>query len=159
MKSQTCCFTGHRIIPQHDYATLQTRLEAEITRLIHQGVRYFGAGGALGFDTMAAITVLKMKVLYPYIQLILVLPCRDQAKYWNGEDARTYSEILCRADKAACISEQYDNDCMLRRNRHLVDHSQHCICYFTGRKGGTAYTVDYAARKGLHIINLAATFD
>ena len=50
----TCCFTGHRRIPPEAVAPLRERLEAEIESLIRQGVRYFGAGGALGFDTLAA---------------------------------------------------------------------------------------------------------
>ena len=48
MKNQTCCFTGHRRIPESEHANIQKLLESEITNLIHQGVRYFGAGGALG---------------------------------------------------------------------------------------------------------------
>jgi len=78
MKDQTCCFTGHRRIPASEYAALDQRLEAEIEALIHQGVRYFGAGGAQGFDTMAALAVLQLRTLYPHIRLILVLPCKNQ---------------------------------------------------------------------------------
>ena len=47
---------------------------------------------------------------------------------------------------------------MHRRNRHLVDHSGTCICYLTRSTGGTAYTVDYARKKGLRIINVANDF-
>ena len=43
----------------------------------------------------------------------------------------------------------------IARNRHLVDHSGTCICYLTRSAGGPAYTVDYARKKGLRIINLA----
>ena len=57
MKNQTCCFTGHREIPTRDFATIQKLLEAEIIHLVNQGVLDFCAGGALGFDTMAAQTV------------------------------------------------------------------------------------------------------
>ena len=34
---------------------------------IEQGYRYFGAGGALGFDTLAAQTVLELRSEYPDI--------------------------------------------------------------------------------------------
>ena len=63
----TCCFTGHRRIPPEAVAPLRERLEAEIESLIRQGVRYFGAGGALGFDTLAAEAVLDLKAVYPFI--------------------------------------------------------------------------------------------
>ena len=58
----TCCFTGHRRIPPEVVAPLRERLEAEIESLIRQGVRYFGAGGALGFDPLAAEAVLEAAV-------------------------------------------------------------------------------------------------
>jgi len=83
MKDQTCCFTGHRRIPASEYNALDQRLEAEIEHLIHQGVRYFGAGGAMGFDTMAAFAVLRLRILHPHIRLILVLPCKTQARGWD----------------------------------------------------------------------------
>ena len=56
MKTQTCCFTVHRVIPVDEYEAIAQRLEEEIVNLIHQGVRYFATGGALGFDTMAALS-------------------------------------------------------------------------------------------------------
>jgi len=154
-KNQTCCFTGHRNIPVNQYGTIQHSLEAEIICLIHQDVRYFGAGGALGFDTMAALTVLKLKPQFPHIRLILVLPCKEQTKGWRQEDVECYSRILNAADKVVYTSERYDQYCMHKRNRHLVDHSMFCISYLTDRKGGTAYTVNYAKQKGLQITSLA----
>ncbi|MCL2299899.1 MAG: DUF1273 domain-containing protein [Firmicutes bacterium] len=155
MPDQTCCFTGHRRIPVSERAALENRLEAEIVKLIHQGVRYFGAGGALGFDTMAASAVLRLKAQYPHIRLILVLPCGDQAAGWGEADKKTYNLILRLADKVVYISERYSRRCMHERNRHLVDHSEICVCYFVQTKGGTAYTVNYAKQKGLRVVNLA----
>ena len=52
-------------------------------------------------------------------------------------------------------SQEYTKGCMHKRNRHLVDHSSVCVCYLTKKDGGTAYTVDYAERQGLEVINLA----
>ena len=48
----------------------------------------------------------------------------------------------------------YTADCMLARNRNLVDNSAYLVCYFRERRGGTAYTVDYADRQGIQIIRL-----
>ena len=53
--AQTVCFTGHRHVPDKIYAALAERLDAEIERQIAQGARQFRTGGALGFDTMAAL--------------------------------------------------------------------------------------------------------
>ena len=151
----TCCFTGHRSIPVAERTEIAQRLAEEIQELVRQGVKYFGAGGALGFDTLAAKTVLSLKTQYPHIKLILVLPCRDQADRWNVYDKKVYNDILERADKLVYTAEQYASGCMHRRNRHLVEHSDVCVCYCTKNYGGTAYTVNYAIQRGLRVINLA----
>lgn len=155
MKKQTCCFTGHRKIPPEQYEEIIIRLKSEITAMIQQGVIYFGTGGALGFDTMAAQTVLALREQYPQIKLILVLPCKTQTRGWNEEDKATYENIKKACDKYIYISDAYTYGCMYERNRHLVDCSSYCICYLTKHSGGTAYTVEYAKKKGLTIMNLA----
>ena len=155
MRNKTCCFTGHRKIPAEQYEGIVERLESEITALIHQGILYFGAGGALGFDTMAAKTVLRLREQYPQIRLILVLPCKTQANSWSQGDRATYESIKSACDKIVYTSIAYTRGCMHKRNRHLVDHSGYCICYLTQSAGGTAYTVAYAKRRGLAVLNLA----
>ncbi len=130
-------------------------LRRVIEERIKAGIVFYGAGGARGFDTLAAQTVLDMKKEYPQLRLILVLPCEDQTRGWRSEDIAVYEDIKRRSDKVVYVSRAYTPDCMQRRNRHLVDHSGTCICYLTRRSGGTAYTVDYAQKKGLRIINLA----
>ena len=122
---------------------------------IEQGYRYFGCGGALGFDTLAAQTVLRLRENYPEIRLILVLPCRDQTRGWKQADVAEYDRIMKAADKVTYTSEQYYSGCMHKRNRHLVDNSSLCICYLTEQSGGTAYTVNYARSQGLKIVNVA----
>ena len=44
---------------------------------------------------------------------------------------------------------------MHKRNRYMVDNSGLCVCYWIRDKGGTAYTVHYAEKEGLKIINIA----
>ena len=155
MREHTCCFTGHREMTHEQRKIVAERLYRTVEGLICSGMRYFGTGGALGFDTMAAECVLTLRERYPYIKLILVLPCVSQTKGWLEEDVRTYEEIKCRADKTVYTSQEYTRDCMFKRNRHLVDHSSICVAYLKERKGGTAYTVKYAMQKGLQVINLA----
>ncbi len=155
MKQRTCCFTGHRHLPEGQREEIAGRLERAIVSLIHAGYLYFGAGGALGFDTLCAQTVLRLRQRYPAIKLILVLPCLSQADRWPPEDQAVYREIMGQSDKVVYTSREYSGDCMFKRNRHLVEHSSACICYRTRRSGGTAYTVEYARKRGLRIINLA----
>lgn len=93
MRNKTVCFTGHRKIPCEQYESIAGRLENELIYLIEQGYLFFGAGGALGFDTLAALTVLHLKERYPQIKLILVLPCKTQTKGWDKEDIAIYEDI------------------------------------------------------------------
>jgi uncharacterized phage-like protein YoqJ len=155
MKERTCCFTGHRKIPPLQSLQIAERLKTELIKLIDQGYLYFGAGGALGFDTIAAKTVLTLQQSCPQIKLILVLPCKTQTRGWEKENIKIYKDIKKRCNKVVYTSEDYTRDCMLKRNRHLVDNSSACICYLTESKGGTAYTVEYARRSGIKIVNLA----
>lgn len=155
MKERTCCFTGHRKIPSGDIRRLSRRLKEEIEKLIDEGYCYFGAGGALGFDTLAAQTVLELKNEHPNIKLILVLPCVAQTRGWSESDVMIYEQIKTSADKYVYTSENYFRGCMQKRNRHLVDNSSACICYLTEESGGTAYTVNYAKSKGLTVKNVA----
>ena len=155
MKNQTCCFTGHRKIPLDQLESVTQRLRDAVIASIKDGYQYFGAGGALGFDTLAAQTVLNLKKDYQQIKLILVLPCKTQTRGWKQEDIEEYNRILKAADKVVYTSQDYYNGCMHKRNRHLVDNSSLCICYLTEQTGGTAYTINYARNKGCMIVNLA----
>ena len=154
MKSKTCCFSGHREIPPEKRAEIADKLERIIISLYQKGVQFYGAGGALGFDTIAAQTVIRLRESCPDMKLILVLPCLTQTRRWRPEDVAEYERIKAKADKTVYMAQQYTPDCMHRRNRHLVDNSSICICYLTRNSGGTAYTVRYAKRQGLEIINV-----
>ena len=154
---QTCCFTGHRVIPSGEKETIRNLLETAIEKAIQDGYRFFRTGGALGFDTLAAQTVLELKQQYPHIRLILVLPCVDQTTGWKQDDIDEYERIRALADKVVYTSREYTSGCMHKRNRHLVDNSSLCICYLTKLSGGTAYTVRYAESKGVYVRNIANT--
>lgn len=152
---KTCCFTGHRKIPPEKLKDISWRLKATLVQLIENGYLYFGTGGALGFDTLAAQTVLELREQYTHIKLILVLPCETQAWSWKEKDIEIYEDIKRQADKVVYASKEYTRGCMHKRNRHLVDNSSACIAYLTESTGGTAYTVDYATKHGLTVFNIA----
>lgn len=91
---------------------IKKRLEKEVENSIKNGYLFFGAGGALGFDTLAAQTVLKLRERYPDIKLILVLPCKTQARGWKQADIYEYERIKAAADKVVYTSEDYYRGCM-----------------------------------------------
>ena len=152
LRARTVCFTGHREISHSDIAE---RLDTLLNELYQQGYYYFGAGGALGFDTEAALAVLRAQEKHPQIKLILVLPFPGQAVKWSAEQQQQYEDIKAKAAKVKLTSQNYTRGCFHVRNRALVDGASLCIAYLSKNTGGTAYTVDYARQQGLKVINMA----
>lgn len=155
MRDNTACFTGHREIPTADYDAVIEALERTVRELVSSGMVYFGVGGARGFDMLAASTVLSLRRTFPQIRLIIVEPCAEHEKKWPAADRILYEDIRRRADKVVTLQASYTDDCMLRRNRHLVDHSSVCVCYLTHYGTGTGYTVQYAEKRGVTVRNIA----
>ena len=70
---------------------------------------------------------------------------------------RQIQDLLRQADEAIYTADTYSRWCMFQRDRYLVDHSAYCLCYWNraqGERGGTAYTVGYARKRGLEVENL-----
>ncbi len=157
IRENCCCFTGHRRLPAGEGLRVRRRLREEIVRLAEGGVDTFLAGGALGFDTMAAQETLRVRAEdFPNLCLVLVLPCLGQEARWSQRDAAVYRGLMRSAGEVIYTGDVYTRSCMFVRNRYLVDRSSHCLCYLAGdaARGGTAYTVKYALQQGLDVINL-----
>ena len=150
----TVCFTGHRHIAFEAAVKLPALLDGVLTDLCERGATVFRAGGAIGFDTVAALKVLELKERYPHIRLELILPCRNQTEYWEETAVRTYQYIIDRADSHRFLFDTYFDGCMLERDRRLVEGSDICVAYCNRSRGGTAYTFAQALRAGLEVINL-----
>ncbi len=147
-----CCFTGHRDLDGKAREIYRRTYDA-VENCIAQGYDEFRAGGALGFDTLAAMVVLELKKKYPQVRLVLYLPCREQEKYWTTENKARYAAILEQADEVKILSDHYYRGCMFVRNRAMVEGSDLCIAYLRSG-GGTKMTVDYAKKKNVTIINM-----
>ncbi|MBE6598005.1 MAG: DUF1273 domain-containing protein [Ruminococcaceae bacterium] len=155
-EENTCFFTGHRSIPESKINEVALRTREQIYHLTAQGYKHFICGGAVGFDTIAAVQVAKVKAGGADIKLILALPCRDQTAVWKNTDMlRLYQKLKGVADEIVYISELFTEGCMKERNRFMVEHSTACITYFNGRRvGGTAQTVRMAKEKNITIFNV-----
>ena len=133
-------------------------MPASLKRLLAQkydeGYRIFRAGGAMGFDTAAALSVLELRQLHPDVKLELILPCKDQTAKWRERDVKIYESILARSDSVIYAEEYYVSGCMHKRNRMLVNGAACCIAYYNGGSGGTAYTYNYAKQMGIEVINI-----
>lgn len=156
-KEYTCFFTGHRILPLKRIEQIKKIIEISAKNLIEDnGVEHFIAGGALGFDTIAAQTIIKLKETYPHIKLHLYLPCFDQSKRWSYEDRYKWHLMMSKVDDYIYVTEgNYTAGCMQKRNRKMADDSCYCITYFVLDKSGTGSTIRYAEQKGIVINNIA----
>ena len=161
MIEKCCAFTGHRPrkFPWRYNETdarcvaLKKALTKQITKLAEAGYTDFFSGMAEGADTWAAIAVLALKKENPALKLHCVLPCEGQADRWSASARDLYFSILEQADEVVYVSREYSEDCMLRRNRYLVDQAKCLLAIYTGeRRGGTAMTVRYARKLGRKII-------
>ena len=156
MMEKIVCFTGHRSVLDTEYVRLNALLTDAIEKEIQNGATVFRAGGAIGFDTMAALCVLSMRRHYPHIRLELVLPCPSQPDQWASDDVCLYNQIIAQSDRHRYISQAYFKGVLQMRNRALVDGADVCIAYLrTSQGGGAAYTAAYALKQGLELINLA----
>ena len=157
--NKSVCFTGHRTIAE-DKETLSARLYALLERFVtEQKVTDFYTGGAVGWDALAALTVLKLRESYPEVKLHLVLPCpfEEQSAKWNEAQKEEHKHIASLADTKEFTSEHLGKNAMKIRNARLVElASDYCICYWNPKhyRSGTGQTVRMAQKKGIEVINL-----
>lgn len=154
-RSITACFTGHRQLSKVELPSLVARLDNALEELWRRGYRRFVSGGARGFDTLAAERVNQLQLRHEGVELILVIPCADQAKTWTAKDSQRYERMLYAADQTHVLSPSYYPGCMMVRNRYMVDRSSFCLCYLTHMKGGTVSTAAYASQQGIPLLNVA----
>lgn len=153
MKTNTCCFFGHREIIETE--ELKNQLRETIERLItDEKIDTFLFGSNSRFDSLCLETVTKIKEKFPHIKRIYV---RAEFPYINNiykshlleryEDTY-YPEKIIGAGKAVYIE----------RNREMIDNSCFCIIYYDSayapqkRKSGTKIALDYAIKEKKKII-------
>ena len=158
MKRKVCAFSGHRPrkFPWKDDETdmrcvkLKAALAEQITALVScDGVTDVLVGGAEDADTWAALTVLSLCEKNPTLRLHCILPYRGQSDSWSASARERYQGILDRADGVLYIHREYRRECMLERNRFMVDYADMLFAVYNGEwRGGTATTVRYAKKSG-----------
>ncbi len=153
-REHTVCFTGHRALNRQD-ENLVRQLEPLLEHLYLEGYRDFLCGGALGFDTVAAEHVIRLREKHPDVRLIFCLPCADQSARWKRADCSKYERLLYLSDETRVLSPFYYDGCMQVRNTYMVDRSYLCIAYMARLHGGTLSTVRYAISQDVPVINIA----
>lgn len=156
-KIRNCFFTGHRRLPTKKIQEIKSVIAENIELLITQyDVRDFISGGALGFDMIAAETVIEMKKLYPHIRLLMYLPCYGQSSKWDDGSKYRYRMILSNADEIMYVTEsEYKEGCMDIRNMRMVKDAFFCIAFCLMWRSGTGLTLRHAENSDAKIINIA----
>ena len=153
---KTCFFTGHRFIAADAIKDIKSRLNEELLNAINSGFTHFISGGAVGFDTLAAEQVLRLREDYNDIRLVLYLPCTNHTQNWKENDKMRFEAISSYADEIYYVThEGYRDGCMKKRNNAMAEASQMCIAYLKNSISGTAQAVKLAEKKGVKVINIA----
>ena len=161
-RTVTCAFTGHREnkLPwrgnEDDARCIHLKqLIADAVEAVYQnGVRHYLCGMANGCDFYFAEAVLALRAERPDVTLEAAIPCEGQSARWTAAQRRRYDRIVRECDFYTVIEKDYTPDCMLRRNRYMVDSASVLIAAYNGSPGGTRSTLLYAMRQGLQIIEL-----
>jgi len=153
MKTNTCCFFGHREINETE--ELKSKLYKTIEKLvINENVDTFLFGSKSQFDSLCHKIVTEIKEKYPYIKRVYV-----RAEYpYISEDYKNY---LLETYEDTYYPEKIINSgraVYVKRNYEMIDNSHFCIVYYdeknspTTRKSGTKIALDYAEKQNKKII-------
>mgnify|MGYP005857219831 FL=1 len=161
-RQMTVCFSGYR--PEklpwgYDEcdprcAQLKQRLRRAVCAACDDGFRHFICGMANGCDLYFFDAARYLRLQHPEVTIEAAIPFAGQADRWRPELRERYAYDLRQCDYQTLVQEAYTPGCMMRRNRYMVDASRILIAAFDGRPGGTARTLEYAARRRLEIIQI-----
>ena len=73
------------------------------------------------------------------------------------EHRSRWSALVVQCDKKTVLQEYYTPDCMLRRNRYMVDRSAMVIAVYDGSNGGTRRTLEYALIQKVPFVDIDPT--
>lgn len=165
---KTITFTGHRPdklygydLKNDKYLKLNKLLEILLEeKILNEGYDTFISGGALGFDTVAFLSVKNLKKKYPNIKNIIAVPFENQPLKWSSKDINLYNWMKSVADEVVFVDslENYNmtntdvgifhKDKLMIRNEYMVDNADLLIALWDGKnKSGTANCVRYAKHK------------
>lgn len=157
-----CCFSGYRPSKfpfqlkesDPDFLVMLRNFTTTILALIDDECGVFYTGMAMGFDIIAAETVLKFKEKHPYIKLIAVVPFEEQEISYSSEWKLRYDAVINACDEVNVLSKEYHNGCYQNRNKFMVDNSDYVVTWYDGKQGGTRNTLLYAQKKNRYIVNV-----
>jgi uncharacterized phage-like protein YoqJ len=109
---------------------------------------------ARGSDTYFCEAVLILREKYAGITVEAAIPYENQASGWREDERDRYRCLVGQCDHVTYVSREYSRNCMLKRNRYMVDNASVLLIVYDGMPGGTGSTLKYAKRRGLEIVEI-----
>lgn len=144
---RSCFFIGHRDAPEEILPALLEAIEGHIT---NYGVGEFIVGGYGQFDRLAARALVCAKSRHPEIILMLLTPYHPAERSMEvppGFDGTFYPPGM------ESVPRQYT---IARANRYMIGHADCLIAYAWHPASNAKNLVEYALKKGVPVMNLAA---
>jgi len=162
-KQKSCAFTGHRAskLPwkgdesDSRCIALKERIFDAVESVYKSGVTHFLCGMATGGDMYFCEAVFELREEYADVSIEAAIPYEGQSNKWDEGTRHRYERLISECDYQTVVQKNYTPDCMMRRNRYMVDNASVLIAAYDGRPGGTMSTILYAIRSGLEIIEIA----
>lgn len=157
-----CAFTGHRIekLPWGENeddprcVKLKRELADAVDAVYRSGVRHFLCGMATGCDMYFCEAVLALRAEHDDVTLEAAIPWEGQSESWSAPLRRRYDRLVTECDYHTLVCRGYTPDCLMRRNRYMVDNATVLIAAYGGKTGGTMNTLLYAIRQGREVIQI-----
>ena len=109
---------------------------------------------AVGFDLEAAEMVISLRNRLPLAEVISVVPFQGMEERFPAEQRARYARVIAESSEVITLATHYSPGVYTQRNNYMVKNSSAVITYFTGEKGGTAYTVHQAVKHLCYIQNI-----
>lgn len=137
-----CTFFGHKDCWELEEAVLRRAIED----LIVQGVTEFTVGHQGRFDGLVRDCLKSLQARHPHIRYRVVLAYLPE----KNREYEDFSDTVF-PEGIENVPRKFAVDW---RNRYLVAHADHCICYVNHPWGGAYKFARMASNRGLRIINL-----
>ena len=155
MKTNTCCFLGHRTINETE--ELKSELCGIIKKLIvDEKVDTFLFGSKSRFNDLCHEIVTKIKEKHPHIKRVYVRAGHPYiSEHYKNYLLKSYEGTYCPKRVIGASRAVY-----VKCNDDMIDNSQICIVYYDEtntsamRKSGTKIALDHAIKQGKQIILL-----
>ena len=145
-----CFLMGSRNTPEEIRIVLREAIERLI---VEEGVEEFFVGHYGAFDRIAAGELGRLKIQFPHISPVLLLPYYSpemEIEYPEGFDQTFFPEGM------ECVPRRY---AIVKANQYMVDRVAYLITYWNGTVGNTKNILEYAKRREregrIKIINVA----